>query len=59
MAALDFERSNLETHVELCSERYRALEQRIGRLERTIVWSAAALLSGMAGIIVTLLIRLA
>jgi len=57
--AHDFEHSSLETHVELCGERYRALEHRIGRLERTIVWATCISLSGMAGIIATLLIRLA
>ena len=57
--AHDFERTSLETHVELCGERYLTLERRIGRLERTVVWATAASLSGMGGIIVTLLIRLA
>ena len=57
--AHDFERSSLEVHVELCGERYRALETRIQRLERTIVWATCATLTGMGGVIATIIVRLA
>ena len=49
---------SLDTHVALCSERYRTLERRILRLEKITLWATAASLTGMAGVIITLALRL-
>lgn len=32
----DIEKKSLEAHVELCAERYRFLEEKIGRLEMSV-----------------------
>jgi len=55
---MDVESGSLTTHVALCSERYRTLERRILRLEKITLWATAASLTGMAGVIVTLVLRL-
>ena len=55
---MDIESESLDTHVALCSERYRTLERRILRLEKITLWSTAASLTGMAGVIITLALRL-
>tara|TARA_R100000808_G_scaffold14337_2_gene33921 strand:- start:116 stop:289 length:174 start_codon:yes stop_codon:yes gene_type:complete len=56
--ASSVEHKDLNTHVELCAERYRSLEARIGRLERIVLWATAASLSGMAAVILALVTRL-
>lgn len=33
MATTDIEKENLEAHVELCAERYKQLETRLGNIE--------------------------
>jgi hypothetical protein len=33
MSATDIEKENLEAHVELCSERYKQIETRLGTIE--------------------------
>lgn len=55
---MDIESESLDTHVALCSERYRTLERRILRLEKITLWATAASLTGMAGVIITLAMRL-
>lgn len=52
------ESESLTTHVALCGERYTTLQMRISRLERVTLWATAASLTGMAGVIVTLAMRL-
>jgi len=52
------EAQSLTTHVALCGERYRTLEMRIVRLERITLWAAATSLTGMGGVIITLILRL-
>ena len=52
------ESESLTTHVALCGERYRTLEMRILRLERITLWATAASLTGMGGVIITLVMRL-
>lgn len=51
------ERGNLEAHVALCAERYKSLEARIQRLEKIVLWTAAASLTGMAAVILALVAR--
>ncbi len=36
MATTDIEKENLEAHVELCAERYRQLETRLGTIEEKV-----------------------
>jgi DNA anti-recombination protein RmuC len=36
MATTDIEKENLEAHVELCAERYKQLERRLGSIEGTV-----------------------
>lgn len=36
MATTDIEKENLEAHVELCAERYKQLERRLGSIESTV-----------------------
>ena len=55
---MDIESESLDTHVALCSERYRTLERRSLRLEKITLWATAASLTGMAGVIITLALRL-
>ena len=55
---MDIESESLETHVALCGERYRMLEMRILRLERITLWETAASLTGMSGVIATLIVRI-
>ena len=56
--ASSVEHKDLNTHVELCAERYKSLEARIGGLERIVLWATAASLSGMAAVILALVTRL-
>jgi hypothetical protein len=57
MPTIDAESEHLETHVALCGERYRQLELRIARLEKVTWWAAGVSITGMGGVIVTLLSR--
>jgi predicted nuclease with TOPRIM domain len=36
MAGTNIEKTNLEAHVELCAERYSALESKLGNLEQKV-----------------------
>lgn len=36
MAGTDIEKENLEAHVELCAERYKQLETRLGTIENKV-----------------------
>ena len=36
MATTDIEKENLEAHVELCAERYKQLENRLGDIEKKV-----------------------
>ena len=56
--ASSVEHKDLNTHVELCAERYKSLEARIGRLERSVRWATAAAVSCMAAVILALVTRL-
>lgn len=49
--------ARLDTHEEVCAERYGMIIQRVGRLEMIIVAAAGVLLCGMAGLIVTLALK--
>ena len=55
---MDAEAKSLPTHVALCGERYRMLEMRILRLEKITLWATGVSLTGMAGVIITLVSKL-
>ncbi len=57
--------AHLERHEAVCAERYghlvrliEATTRRVGRLEALVVTVGAALISGMAGLVVTLIQKL-
>jgi len=47
----------LDAHEQLCTYRYGTIIDRVGKLEKAVYWAAATLLTGMAGVIATLLLR--
>jgi hypothetical protein len=47
----------LTSHEAVCAERYQTFIQRVDRLESLMIKTAGALIVGMAGILVTILIR--
>ncbi len=49
------EAEHLDMHVAVCAERYKALEQRLDRIERIVWWSSTMLMTGMGGIIFKLM----
>jgi hypothetical protein len=60
---IDFEKNNLEAHVDLCAERYRSLDERLTNIENKFVkleelikdgqTSMAKIVIGAAGTVVT------
>lgn len=47
----------LTSHEAVCAERYQTFIQRVDRLESLMVKTAGTLIVGMAGIIVTIILR--
>jgi len=47
--------AKLNSHEAVCAERYEQIQMRLDRLEKVIIWFAGAMLTGMAGIIYSLL----
>jgi len=47
----DLERENLEAHVDLCAERYKALSSRLSAIEDKVAVLHAELLKGNSGMI--------
>ncbi len=47
----------LTSHEAVCAERYNTFIQRVDRLESLMIKTAGALIVGMAGVIVTILIK--
>ncbi len=47
--------THLDLHVAVCAERYKALEQRLDRIERIVWWSSSMLMTGMGGMILKLM----
>jgi hypothetical protein len=47
----------LVSHEAVCAERYNTFIQRVDRLEALMIKTAAALIVGMAGILVTIILR--
>jgi hypothetical protein len=47
----------LTSHEAVCAERYQTFIQRVDRLESLMIKTAAALIVGMAGILVAIIFR--
>jgi hypothetical protein len=47
----------ITSHEAVCAERYQTFIQRVDRLESLMIKTAAALIVGMAGILVTIIFR--
>lgn len=47
--------AKLNSHEAVCAERYAQINVRLDRLEKVLIWFAGAMLTGMAGIIYSLL----
>ncbi|MCC7260035.1 MAG: hypothetical protein IT567_03270 [Alphaproteobacteria bacterium] len=54
--ANDQESSHLEVHVAICTERYKALEQRLDRIERVLWWMLSTLILSLGGMVFELII---
>lgn len=48
------ETNSLPTHVAVCQERYKSLEQRLQRIEKILWWWGTMIVSGLIGIIIKL-----
>jgi hypothetical protein len=51
------EGEDLELHVAVCAQRYKALDERMQRIERVVWWTFSMLLIGMGGTIMELIIQ--
>lgn len=49
--------NKLVTHEAICAERYSTFIARVDRLEKLLIKSAGALIVGMAGVIITILLK--
>ena len=49
--------SRIESHEDLCSYRYGAIIERLGKIEKVMYWAAAGLITGMGGIILALMTK--
>jgi hypothetical protein len=49
--------NKLVTHEAICAERYATFIQRVDRLERILIGAAGVLIVGMAGIIMSILLK--
>ena len=47
----------LTSHEAVCAERYQTFIQRVDRLESLMIKTAGALIVGMAGILVTIILK--
>lgn len=47
----------LVSHEAVCAERYNTFIQRVDRLEKLLIKAAGVLIVGMAGLIVTIIMR--
>jgi len=51
------EGEDLELHVAVCAQRYKALDERMQRIERVVWWTFSMLRIGMGGTIMELIIQ--
>lgn len=52
----DQESSHLGVHVAVCAERYKALENRLDRIERVLWWMLSTLILSLGGMVFELVI---
>ena len=57
MATVSEVENKLVTHEAVCAERYSTFIMRVDRLERLLIGAAGVLIVGMAGIIMSILIK--
>jgi len=57
MATVNELENKLVTHEAICAERYSTFITRVDRLEKLLIKSAGALIVGMAGVIITILLK--
>ena len=53
---LEQEAENLNVHVVACAERFKALEQRLDRIERVMWWMLTTLILALGGMLFELVI---
>jgi hypothetical protein len=57
MASVNELENKLVTHEAICAERYNTFITRVDRLEKLLIKAAGVLISGMAGVIIAILIK--
>jgi hypothetical protein len=57
MATVSEVENKLITHEAICAERYATFITRVDRLERILIGAAGVLIIGMAGIIMSILLK--
>ncbi len=50
------ESEHLDVHVAVCAERYKALEQRLDRIERVMWWMLSTLILALGGMVFQMII---
>lgn len=57
MASVNDLENKLITHEAICAERYSTFITRVDRLEKLLIKAAGAMITGMAGVIIAILIK--
>ena len=57
MASVNEIENKLVTHEAICAERYSTFITRVDRLEKLLIKAAGAMITGMAGVIIAILLK--
>jgi hypothetical protein len=57
MASVNELENKLVTHEAICAERYNTFITRVDRLEKLLIKAAGVLITGMAGVIIAILLK--
>jgi len=57
MSSVNDLENKLITHEAICAERYSTFITRVDRLEKLLIKAAGAMITGMAGVIIAILIK--
>jgi hypothetical protein len=57
MASVNDLENKLVTHEAICAERYSTFITRVDRLEKLLIKAAGAMITGMAGVIIAILLK--
>ena len=57
MASVNEIENKLITHEAICAERYSTFITRVDRLEKLLIKAAGAMITGMAGVIIAILMK--